>query len=182
MVEGIIHLQEAGIIHCDLKPENILFTNEEKKEIKIIDMGSACCSGQKRFTYVCSRYYRAPEIVLGEKYSYPVDMWSLGCIVSELYNGQPLFPAVSQNDLMKYISVMAGDVPNHMIANSKHKRVFFRANSEDGSYKVVGDPKSFSPGICKENSSIVKEIFMLKKEKRTNMFNIFNKISRSMTD
>ena len=88
MVEGISHFKESGIVHCDLKPENILFTSDARKEIKIIDMGSACSRDQKGFSYVCSRYYRAPEIVLnGPKYSYPVDMWSLGCIVAEIYNG-----------------------------------------------------------------------------------------------
>lgn len=164
LVEGVAHLKESGVIHCDLKPENILFTSDERKDIKLIDLGSACSRDQKGFTYVCSRYYRAPEIVLsGPRYGPPVDMWSVGCIVAELYNGQPLFPAVSQNDLMHYITVMVGDIPEEMIAKSKHRRVYFRANSEDGAFNVIADPKSFSPGINRGNSSIVKEIFMLKK-------------------
>lgn len=77
---------------------------------------------------------------------------------------------------------MVGDVPEKMIIKSKHRRVYFRINSDDGSHNVIGDPKSFNPGITRKNSSIIKEIFMLKKEKRSNVFNFFNKISRSMTD
>ena len=100
IVEGVNHLKETGVTHCDLKPENIIFTSQERKDIKLIDLGSACSDAQKGFLYVCSRYYRAPEIVLGQAYGHPVDMWSIGCIVAELYNGQPIFPAVSQNDLM----------------------------------------------------------------------------------
>lgn len=58
----------AGVIHCDLKPENILFTNEKCDQVKIIDFGSSCFHYKAGFTYVQSRYYRAPEILLGLPY------------------------------------------------------------------------------------------------------------------
>ena len=109
-------------------------------------------------------------------------MWSLGCIVAELYNGQPLFPAVSQNDLMNYITVMVGDIPTEMIGQSKHRKVFFRSNSDTGSFNVIKDPKSISPGINRNNSSVVKEIFMLKKSKESNALSYFNQFTRDMTD
>ena len=62
-----------------------------------MDLGSACSRTEKGYPYVCSRYYRAPEIVLNRRadYDFSVDMWSLGCIVAELYNGLPLFLASS---------------------------------------------------------------------------------------
>ena len=70
IVQGLCHLKECGIVHCDLKPENILYTSESKEDIKIVDLGSACSRREKGFTYVCSRYYRAPEMVLNKKAEY----------------------------------------------------------------------------------------------------------------
>lgn len=97
VVQGLCHLKESGIVHCDLKPENLMFSNQDKTEVKIVDLGSACSRNERGFSYVCSRYYRAPEMVLtkGADYDFAVDMWSLGCITAELYNGLPLFLASS---------------------------------------------------------------------------------------
>ena len=92
-------MKECGIVHCDLKPENIIYTSAAKEYVKIVDLGSACSQREKGFSYVCSRYYRAPEMVLNKSsnYDFAVDMWSLGCIVAELYNGLPLFQAHNQH-------------------------------------------------------------------------------------
>mmetsp|Transcript_24704 Transcript_24704/g.17403 ORF Transcript_24704/g.17403 Transcript_24704/m.17403 type:complete len:81 (-) Transcript_24704:261-503(-) len=76
-----------------MKPDNILFTNSTLKRVKIIDFGASCTHYSQGFTYVQSRYYRCPEITLGLKYSHPADMWSLGCIVTEMATGRFLFPA-----------------------------------------------------------------------------------------
>ena len=62
-------IKKVGVIHCDLKPENILFTDEKCTQVKVIDFGSSCFNYKNGFTYVQSRYYRAPEIVLGLPYS-----------------------------------------------------------------------------------------------------------------
>jgi serine/threonine protein kinase len=70
---------DKRIIHCDLKPENILLRNSKKSAIKVIDFGSACFANQKTYTYIQSRFYRAPEILLNLPYSCSIDMWSLGC-------------------------------------------------------------------------------------------------------
>lgn len=104
ILQGLCHLKECGIVHCDLKPENVIYTSDAKTDVKIVDLGSASSKQEKGFTYVCSRYYRAPEMVLSRKadYTCAVDMWSLGCITAELYNGLPLFLASSQNELIEY--------------------------------------------------------------------------------
>ena len=105
IVEGLQHLKEVGIVHCDLKPENILYTqNQIRNEVKIIDLGSAYHIDKldKPFEYVCTRYYRAPEVVLTRcRYSYPSDMWSLGCMVAELFTSIPLFPAKNARQLIE---------------------------------------------------------------------------------
>ena len=76
-VQILIGLQFAGslnIIHCDLKPENILLKNQNKSGIKIIDFGSGCYEDERVYTYIQSRFYRAPEIMLGIPYTCSIDM------------------------------------------------------------------------------------------------------------
>lgn len=68
----------CAVIHCDLKPENILLRHPKRCFIKIVDFGSSCKSHDPPFSYVQSRFYRSPEILLGLKYGVPIDMWSLG--------------------------------------------------------------------------------------------------------
>lgn len=77
------------IIHCDLKPENILMSRGNS--VKLIDYGSSCLQGQSVYDYIQSRFYRAPEVLLGVEYTVKIDLWSLGCILVELYTGSPLF-------------------------------------------------------------------------------------------
>ena len=84
MLEGLKYMKNRGVIHCDMKPENILFTDQSYQAIKIIDFGASCEDCKKGFFYVQSRYYRAPEILLGNTYDHAADMWSLGCIMFEL--------------------------------------------------------------------------------------------------
>ena len=113
------------IIHCDLKPENILLKEENKSGIKIIDFGSSTFIDEKVYTYIQSRFYRAPEIMLGIPYTTAIDMWSLGCIMAELYIGYPLLPGESENDQMSRIMEMR-DIPNdEVLKMSERKMKFF---------------------------------------------------------
>lgn len=75
-----------------------------------------------------SRYYRAPEIVLGLPYSCAADMWSLGCIAAELKTGRPLFPACDENELLEFFVMIMGMPPNEMIEKAKKKNKFFDKN------------------------------------------------------
>lgn len=75
-------LNKNKIIHCDLKPENILLKQQGRSGIKVIDYGSSCYEHQRIYTYIQSRFYRAPEVILGAKYGMPIDMWSLGKLIS----------------------------------------------------------------------------------------------------
>lgn len=90
-------MTELGIIHCDLKPENILI-NKSLPNVKVIDMGSAVRVTNNNPTnkqiYMQSRYYRAPEMLLGKSYDGKIDVWSIGCIAAELFLGHPLFPGM----------------------------------------------------------------------------------------
>ena len=82
---------EVDVIHCDLKPENVMLVKHDDHRVKVIDFGSSCSSHRQPFTYIQSRFYRSPEVLLCSPYSYPIDMWSLGCILVEMHTGQPLF-------------------------------------------------------------------------------------------
>jgi dual specificity tyrosine-phosphorylation-regulated kinase 2/3/4 len=66
---SLLYMSEHKMIHCDMKPENILLRNINKSGIKIIDFGSGCYENQRIYTYIQSRFYRAPEIILGVPYT-----------------------------------------------------------------------------------------------------------------
>lgn len=88
-----MYLHHLRIIHCDLKPENILIKSYSRCEIKVIDLGSSCFLLDNLSLYVQSRSYRAPEVILGLPYDQKIDIWSLGCILAELYTGDVCFPS-----------------------------------------------------------------------------------------
>jgi len=117
-------LYRNRIIHCDLKPENILLKQQGRSGIKVIDFGSSCYEHQRIYTYIQSRFYRAPEVILGAKYGLPIDMWSLGCILAELLTGYPLFPGEDEGDQLACIIELLGMPPQKLLDVSKRARNF----------------------------------------------------------
>lgn len=87
-LEALLYLHDLRIIHCDLKPENILIKSYRRCEVKIIDLGSSCFQADNLSLYVQSRSYRAPEVMLGLPYDEKIDLWSVGCILAELFSGE----------------------------------------------------------------------------------------------
>ena len=95
-------------------------TNSNSKKmldqrIKLIDFGSACFEGQVSHTYIQSRFYRSPEVLVGLDYDSAIDMWSLGCVAAELFLGLPILPGVHEHDQLARISEMIGDIPEWML-------------------------------------------------------------------
>lgn len=131
LLNGLTLLNKARLIHCDLKPENILLKNLESPIIKIIDFGSACDERQTVYTYIQSRFYRSPEVLLGLPYSSAIDMWSLGCIVVELFLGLPLFPGSSEYNQVSRITEMLGLPPTWMLEMGKQSGEFFEKTSDE---------------------------------------------------
>ncbi|CAK7568416.1 MAG: dual specificity protein kinase yak1 [Sporothrix epigloea] len=131
LLNGLALLNKARLIHCDLKPENILLKNLESPIIKIIDFGSACDERQTVYTYIQSRFYRSPEVLLGLPYSSAIDMWSLGCIVVELFLGLPLFPGSSEYNQVMRIVEMLGNPQNWMIEMGKQAGEFFERRADE---------------------------------------------------
>lgn len=121
-------LKRCNILHADIKPDNIL-VNESKTILKLCDFGSASHVADNEITpYLVSRFYRAPEIVIGKPYDYGIDMWSVGCTLYELYTGKILFPGSSNNHMLKLAMDLKGKMPNKMIRKGLFKDQHFDQN------------------------------------------------------
>ncbi|KAM7533027.1 hypothetical protein Aperf_G00000127297 [Anoplocephala perfoliata] len=118
-------LHRNHVIHCDLKPENILLKQQGRSGIKVIDFGSSCFEDQSIYTYIQSRFYRAPEVILGCKYNSSIDIWSFGCILAELLTGSPIFPGEDESDQLACILEVLGMPPEKLLEQSRRMKHFF---------------------------------------------------------
>ncbi|KAF8311268.1 Pkinase-domain-containing protein [Clavulina sp. PMI_390] len=109
LLRSLAYIHSVGICHRDIKPQNLLL-NPSSGILKLCDFGSAkiLVAGEPNVSYICSRYYRAPELIFGAtNYSTNIDIWSTGCVMAELMLGQPLFPGESGIDqLVEIIKVL----------------------------------------------------------------------------
>ncbi|KAF7248417.1 hypothetical protein EG68_10479 [Paragonimus skrjabini miyazakii] len=130
VLTALSKLKSLGLIHADLKPENIMLVSTTagalRYRVKVIDFGSACHSSKAvQNTYLQSRYYRAPEILLGLPFNEAIDMWSLGCVLAELFLGWPLYPGSSEYDQMRYIVETQGLPPSDLLQIAGKCGTFF---------------------------------------------------------
>ena len=125
LLESLHGLTTMNIIHCDVKTENILLI-PNTSDIKLIDFGSACFEKSTLYTYIQSRHYRAPEIILGLPYTCAIDMWSFGCVIAELMLGIPIFPGENEYNQLKKIITIIGMPPKHMLDKGKKTDRFFK--------------------------------------------------------
>mmetsp|Transcript_109818 Transcript_109818/g.309651 ORF Transcript_109818/g.309651 Transcript_109818/m.309651 type:complete len:631 (+) Transcript_109818:111-2003(+) len=110
------HIHRNHIIHADIKPDNILISAGHNI-VKVCDLGSAMYYPEEvdPTPYLVSRFYRAPEIVLGAKYGPPLDVFAMGCTIYELFTGKILFPGRSNNDMLRLFMEIKGKMPHKMI-------------------------------------------------------------------
>ena len=136
-------LRQNRVVHCDLKPENILLKHPSKSGVKVIDFGSSCFENEKVYTYIQSRFYRSPEVILGMNYHMAIDvrfclvvvrsvgadpvtqMWSLGCILAEMFTGYPIFPGENEQEQLGCIMEVLGVPDKHLVEKSKRRKLFF---------------------------------------------------------
>ena len=127
-LEALAFVHSLGLMHCDLKPENILIKSYSRCEIKIIDFGSSCFTTDHLSSYVQSRSYRAPEVILGLPYDAKIDLWSLGTILAELFTGYVLFQNDSIATMLARLVAILGPFPAEMIDEGRHASSFFSNN------------------------------------------------------
>ncbi|KAJ7490045.1 hypothetical protein B0H11DRAFT_1051727 [Mycena galericulata] len=128
MLLSLSLMRHHRIVHCDLKPENVLLRHPAKSAIKVIDFGSSCLEHEKIYTYIQSRFYRSPEVILGMNYHMAIDMWSLGCILAELYTGFPIFPGENEQEQLSCIMEVLGIPDKEFVNRSSRKKLFFDPN------------------------------------------------------
>lgn len=131
-------LHENKLTHTDLKPENILFVDSEftttfnarknreirrvkSSDIRLIDFGSATFDHEHHSTIVSTRHYRAPEVILELGWSQPCDVWSIGCIMFELYLGMTLFQTHDNREHLAMMERILGPLPSRMARKTKTK-------------------------------------------------------------
>lgn len=118
-------VHRLGLVHSDVKPENILLGSYSRAQVKLIDFGSSCYLTDRQSSYIQSRSYRAPEVVLGLPYDGKIDIWSLGCVVAEMYTGEVTFQNDSIVSMLSRIEAICGAFPRNMIAQGRQSGRFF---------------------------------------------------------
>ncbi|XP_021939745.1 dual specificity protein kinase CLK2 isoform X4 [Zootermopsis nevadensis] len=153
-------LHDNKLTHTDLKPENILFVdsdfeicyNSKKKrdirrvkrtDVRLIDFGSATFDHEHHSTIVSTRHYRAPEVILELGWSQPCDVWSIGCIIFELYLGITLFQTHDNREHLAMMERILGPIPYRMARKTKTK-YFYHG-------KLDWDEKSSAGRYVREN-------------------------------
>ena len=123
MLRSLAHIHSQGICHRDIKPQNLL-VDVQTHALKLCDFGSAKIlrPEESNISYICSRYYRAPELIFGAaNYTPVIDVWSLGCVFAELILGKPLFPGESGIDqLVEIIKVLGTPSKQEIFAMNPH--------------------------------------------------------------
>lgn len=130
ILRALKHIHSANVLHRDLKPSNILLNGD--CDLKICDFGLARVNPNgtgELTTYVATRWYRPPEILISNgSYTNAVDMWSVGCIISEIINKGPLFPGTDSVQQMRLVTSIIGSPSQEdiEIIESEAARTFLR--------------------------------------------------------
>lgn len=135
LLSALALLKKLSIIHADLKPDNVV-VSEDRKLIKLCDFGTAIDLGEPqesaddtRKRYIVSRFYRPPEVVMGLEKTPALDMWSLGCLLFELYTGEVAFPARSNRELVELLERVRGPIGSKLWKKARWREFYMDGNS-----------------------------------------------------
>jgi len=158
------HVKKCEIVHGDIKPDNIL-VNDNMNVVKLCDFGSAGRTNECEITpYLVSRFYRAPEIMVGLPYAEPIDVWSMCCVLYELYTGKILFPGKDNNDMLRLMLEVKGNFPNRKILrNAAFADRHFEKNGDFIAQRVDKITKSILTEVCRFDKPTRNLHDMLKK-------------------
>ncbi|KAL6281022.1 hypothetical protein ACE6H2_017903 [Prunus campanulata] len=158
LLECVAFMHDLRLIHTDLKPENILLVSHDyikvpdynknssrspkdssyfkripkSSAIKVIDFGSTTYERQDQNYIVSTRHYRAPEVILGMGWTYPCDVWSIGCILVELCTGEALFQTHENLEHLAMMERVLGPLPQHMLKRAdRHAEKYVRRGRLD---------------------------------------------------
>lgn len=127
LIKSLNYIHTLGICHRDIKPQNVL-VDPTTHILKLCDFGSAkkLIKGEPNISYICSRYYRAPELIFGATdYTTQVDVWSTGCVIAEMILGCPVFPGESASDqLVEIIKILGTPNKNQILAMNNEATEF----------------------------------------------------------
>lgn len=125
MFIALRYLERLNIMHADLKPDNIV-VNDKYNLLKICDFGSASSGDDNEITpYLVSRFYRAPEIMMGLQYGCPIDMWAAAATIYELYTGKIMFQGNSNNSMLKLMQEIKGKMQHKLIRKGVFSELHF---------------------------------------------------------
>ncbi|EQB59709.1 cmgc cdk cdk7 protein kinase [Vairimorpha apis BRL 01] len=168
ILTGVHKLHEKFILHRDIKPNNILVSRSGL--IKIADFGLSRSIGSKMTSQVVTRWYRAPELLLGAKqYGFGVDMWSIGCIFAELMLRVPLFAGESDLEQLNLIFKVFGTPKLHSYPSLKDLPGFMEFQEKEG-IKL----ESLFTAASIDALSLLKKFFIYDPNKRINTYEALN--------
>eukprot|EP00189_Rhodosorus_marinus_P001618 CAMPEP_0113962754 /NCGR_PEP_ID=MMETSP0011_2-20120614/6114_1 /TAXON_ID=101924 /ORGANISM="Rhodosorus marinus" /LENGTH=730 /DNA_ID=CAMNT_0000974689 /DNA_START=226 /DNA_END=2418 /DNA_ORIENTATION=- /assembly_acc=CAM_ASM_000156 len=137
-----------SVIHGDLKPENVLLQHAQRSDVRVVDFGSSAFHANNLKLYIQSRFYRAPEVIIGfVPYDGSIDMWSLGCMLLELHAGYPVFPGQSEGEQIALIVEKLGMPPDDMLDAGTKTALFFE--------KYEGETWRLKPGLSSKPVEVV---------------------------
>lgn len=176
VLDGLEFIHKMSIVHCDIKPENIMVGLPENfdpqnpsqyidMKVKIIDFGSSCFKSETTYTYIQSRFYRAPEVIFGIDYGYPIDIWSLGCLAAELYTGSPLLPGKTETEqIALFLELLGAPSSQYVIRERKNLLKSLQTKTM----------KALNSTLQMEKTTYVPSPKDERKLKRTPLFSLFS--------
>lgn len=188
LIYSVLFLHDNKLTHTDLKPENILFVDSDyevcsvyspskknhdllrvkRTDVRLIDFGSATFDHEHHSTIVSTRHYRAPEVILELGWAQPCDVWSIGCIMFELYLGITLFQTHDNREHLAMMERILGPIPYRMARKTRTK-YFYHG-------KLDWDEKSSAGRYVRENCKPLLRYLQSNSEEARQLFDLIGRM------